>query len=317
MPPSPKRASRGARAEARRSSMTPVATRRPFPVTVPRLRRAVDDDVVVAVDDRLQRAAQDLERVRREVRGQRDQRNAALQVDQADARGRQLQPRDTVVDGRDPAGDRLLDVELGRVPGGEPILEPLGDGAPILVHLGPLLFGDQRDGRVGLRIEVDEQDVLALLPGEHPGDRHGRRGLADAAPEVDEAEHAGLLATKALHPARRLFAIPDRLAPPSMTAARRTAPGTISPAAGPVAAGGIPSGSIAATHGCICGRETDCTSVNASNGCAHSPVARAARRCGHVPVHGRQRVRFRGAGRPGRVHGGPRRTQSTSETSPT
>jgi len=77
--------------------------------------------------------------------------------------------------------DRLFDVELGRVVRIEFVGEKLCDGSTVLVTLGPLLFGNDRYRRVGLRVEIDEKYMLAVFLSENLGNCYGGGRLSDTA----------------------------------------------------------------------------------------------------------------------------------------
>src|SRR5690606_32857495 len=153
---------------------------------------------------------QDVQRVDGEVARQRDHRDAVLNVDQTYARWQQVETRNAIVDGGDAAGDRLLDVELGRIVWVQPIGEQLGDRLPRLVHLVPAFLGDQRDTGVGLRVEIHDQNVLALFLRKDFSHADRCRGLADAALQVDETQDVRGFALEVLDPGLDHLSIPNR-----------------------------------------------------------------------------------------------------------
>jgi len=105
--------------------------------------------------------------------------------------------------------DRLLDVELGRLVRIEFVCEKLCNGSTVLVTLGPLLFGNDRYRRVGLRVEIDEKYMLAIFLREDLGNRYGGCRLSDTTFEINEAQNVGLYTLEVFDPRLDAFSPPD------------------------------------------------------------------------------------------------------------
>jgi hypothetical protein len=63
----------------------------------------------------------------------------------------------------------------------ESVCEKLRDGSTVAVTLSPSLFGNDGYRRVGLRVEIDEEYMLAVFLSENLGNRYGGGSLSDTA----------------------------------------------------------------------------------------------------------------------------------------
>ena len=112
---------------------------------------------------------------------------AVLDVEEVQARGQKVKPAHGC-DAGDVALQRPGEVELALGSVVQRVLEELRERAVLAVQVPPSVFADEHGRGVGLRIDVDDQNVLVEVGGEKLCVGNAGRGLADPTLEVDDRD---------------------------------------------------------------------------------------------------------------------------------
>src|SRR5690242_12611828 len=146
--------------------------------------RAINQHVVVIGQEVAERIAQSVNWPAREVLEVGELSDAILNLDEAEAGRQQIEARYTAPDVRDVAHNRVVGVEAPAPL--DLIGEELEERPPGLVARLPLHFGNEADGRVGLRVEINHQHTLLMLHSKKVRQREGDGRFANPALEVND-----------------------------------------------------------------------------------------------------------------------------------